>query len=141
MSEEKKVDITGLMVEATPGWEARVKELCKPKYFQVGIHINPELDNQISPEEFARLRKKLDLVQQAAEYMAAGMLKGTLKYPTDDIPLERWVAHVVGEGADQMNYQILLADAFFKQGQVNPSANPKDKAWRTYRPNSEGEPF
>jgi len=114
MANEKKVDITGLMVEATPGWEARVKELCKAENFGVSIYT-AGLHGKITEEERTRLLKKLKLVERAASYMAAGMLKGTIKYPTDDVPLEQWVAHVVGEGADQMNYQILLADAFFKK--------------------------
>ena len=114
MSEEKKVDITGLMVEATPGWEARTKELVKPEYFTATISISDSLMANLSSNERGRLLNKLLLVTQATEYMAAGMLKGTLKYPTDDVPLEQWVAHVVGEGADQFNYEILLADKFFK---------------------------
>jgi len=114
MQDEKRVDITGLMVEATPGWEARVKELARAEFFSARIVYSDKLSKQLSPSEHIRLDKKLDLVQQAAEYMAAGMLKGTLKYPTDDLTVEQWMAHVVGEGADQFNYEILLADKFFK---------------------------
>ena len=112
MTDEKKVDITGLMVEATPGWEARVKELAKPAHFVVDIYPIG-LSGKITDEEFSRLHKKLKLVAEAATYMAAGMLKGTIKYPTDDLPLDTWMAHVIGEGADQMNYQILLAHSFY----------------------------
>jgi len=122
MAEEKKVDITGLMVEATPGWEARVKELCKAEFFQASIEISEALLDKLSFDERKRLYKKLKLVEQAATYMAAGMLKGTLKYPTDNLTVEQWMAHVVGEGADQFNYEILLADAFFKERQAYTDA-------------------
>jgi len=114
MNEEKKVDITGLMVAATPGWEARVKKLARPEFFTAVINISDSMIAKLSNAERGRLFKKLLLVTQAAEYMAAGMVKGTIKYPTDDIPVEQWMAHVVGEGADQFNYEILLADAFFR---------------------------
>jgi len=113
MKEEKKVDITGLMVEATPGWEARVKELARAEFFQASVDLHPHLLGELTEVQIARLKVKLKLVEEAAEYMAAGMLKGTLKYPTDDVSLETWMAHVIGEGADQMNYQILLAHSFY----------------------------
>lgn len=112
MASKKKVDITGLMVQAKPGWEIRTKELAKPVFFWVSIGVDPGLREALSKQENKRLDKKLELVRQAATYMAAGMVKGTVKYPKDDLPVETWMAHVIGEGADQMNYQILLADAF-----------------------------
>ena len=111
---KKKVDITGLMVKAKPGWEKRAKELAKPEYFFIGIGVKAQLRGRLTVKEYNRLEKKLLLVREAATYMAAGMVKGTVKYPKDDLPVDTWIAHVVGEGADQMNYQILLADAFAK---------------------------
>ena len=111
---KKKVDITGLMVKAKPGWEKRAKELAKPEYFYVSIGVRPELTYSLTTRESIRLNKKLQLVREAATYMAAGMVKGTIKYTHDNYDVATWMAHVVGEGADQMNYQILLADAFAK---------------------------
>ena len=113
---KKKVDITGLMVKARPGWETRAEKLAKPKFFLIDIGLDPELVEGLSKKEHKRLVKKLLLVCEAATYMAAGMVKGTVKYPIDDPPVSTFMAHVVGEGADQMNYQILLADAFARKG-------------------------
>ena len=110
----KKVDITGLMVQAKPGWEKRAKELAKPVFFWVSIGLDPSLVEKLSKKEHTRLVKKLLLVREAATYMAAGMVKGTIKYEHDNYDVATWLSHVVGEGADQMNYQILLADAFAK---------------------------
>lgn len=114
-NEEKKVDITGLMHAPIPGWEKRVKELAKAEHFRVGIYVAPELSEKLSASENERLTWKLDLVADAVRYMAAGMLKGTVKYDTDAYTVEQWMAHVVGEGADQMNYQILLANGYAKE--------------------------
>jgi len=50
------------------------------------------------------------LVEEWASYMAAGMLKGTIKYETDEYELKTWMAHVIGEGSDQSCYQILMFD-------------------------------
>lgn len=107
-----KADITGLMAKAEPGWEERVARLAKPENFTIELWPSLVLDCQLSDSELERLHRKLKLVRQAALYMAAGMLKGTLKYGSDDYSLEQWFAHLLGEGADQMNYQLLLADAF-----------------------------
>ncbi len=110
----KKADITGLMVKAKPGWEARAKVLARPEFFWISIGLDPKLTKGLSRSEHERLVKKLLLVREAATYMAAGMVKGTVKYPKDNLSLSTWMAHVVGEGADQFNYEILLADAFAK---------------------------
>ena len=113
---KKKADITGLMVKPKPGWEKRTKELAKPIFFWVSIGIDPALRQKLTKSENLRLNKKLYLVRQAATYMAAGMVKGTVKYKHDNNDVATWMAHVVGEGADQMNYQILLANAFARKG-------------------------
>ncbi len=112
----KKVDITGLMVKAKKGWEKRGARLAKPEYFQISIGIDPALRTQtgLTQDEQKRLRIKLELVREAASYMAAGMVKGTIKYEHDNYDVKTWMAHVIGEGADQYNYEILLANAFAK---------------------------
>lgn len=107
-------DVTGLMVPPSDGWQERVAKLCKPEYFLVTVALKEELMQQLTPDELARLRRKMVLVQQCSAIMLAGMLKGTLKYPTDNYSVDQWVAHLVGEGADQMNYALLLADAHTK---------------------------
>ena len=111
---KKKVDITGLMVKPKPSWEKRAKKLAKPKFFIINIGVDPALRQKLTTKELDRLYAKLYLVREAATYMAAGMVKGTVKYTHDNNDVATWMAHVVGEGADQMNYQILLADAFAK---------------------------
>jgi hypothetical protein len=111
----QEVDVTGLMAQATPGWEQRAKDLAKPEYFVVDINPTLELARALGVEEYHRLRKKLEMVKMAAKIMAAGMVKGTVKYATDGYDLKQWVAHLLGEGADQMNYQLLLAHAFWAE--------------------------
>ena len=115
MSDDRKVDITGLMATPITNWEPRVKELCRPDNFRVYIDPTAALAVELSDRERTRLRRKLELVERYAQYMAAGMLKGTLKYPGDGYTLEQWVAHVVGEGADQSNYVVLMFDAWERE--------------------------
>ena len=40
---------------------------------------------------------------------------GTIKYATDNYDLKQWFAHLIGEGADQMNYQMLLFQAWYAE--------------------------
>ena len=110
----KKADITGLMTRAKPGWEKRTKELARPEFFTINIGVNPKLRKRLTPSEMDRLYTKLYLVREAATYMAAGMVKGTVKYDRDDLDVDTWMAHVVGELSDEMNYVMLLSDAYFR---------------------------
>ena len=106
----ENVDITGLMAKSTAGWEERAEALCKPEHFatMVVCKLPISKDSPLTDDEWARLNKKLKLVEEWAAYMAAGMLKGTIKYPQDTWDIKQWMAHLVGEGADQSNYQMLL---------------------------------
>ena len=113
MSEEKEVDILGTQAQSLPGWEERAKDLARYELFKVSINPNATLLAGLTEDEKKRLFKKLRLVSNAARYMAAGMVKGTIKYATDSYDLKQWFAHLIGEGADQMNYQMLLFQAWY----------------------------
>ena len=115
MSEEKEVDILGTQAHALAGWEERAKHLARYDLFKVTINPNAYLLTGLTEDEKKRLFKKLRLVSNAARYMAAGMVKGTIKYATDNYDLKQWFAHLIGEGADQMNYQMLLFQAWYKE--------------------------
>ena len=111
-----KADITGTMVKPKEGWQARVDALCKEEnFYDITIQPTMGLCMALSPDEYRRLCVKLQLVARSAKLQAVGMLKGTLKYERDDYSVEQWMAHLIGEGDDQMNYQILLADAYEKK--------------------------
>lgn len=112
-----EIDITGLSFKANPGWKERAQLLCKPENFDIDIHIKPKLLEQLSQEERERLWPKLEMVLEFASYMAAGQLKGTIKYPGDGLEVAEWFAHLIGEGADFANYQMLL----FKKWQSEQS--------------------
>ena len=113
--DKESVDILGTQAHALEGWEERAKDLAVSELFKVTINPNAYLLDKLSEDEKKRLFKKLRLVQNAARYMAAGMVKGTIKYATDKYPLSQWFAHLIGEGADQMNYQMLLFQAWYAE--------------------------
>lgn len=101
-----EADMTGQSLERNDGWEERVKELCKAENFSCRIAPCDIPFTSLSDEEWSRLRTKLLLIEQFACFMAAGMLKGTIKYPTDTWK-ERWQPNLFGETADMVNYLML----------------------------------
>lgn len=127
MAEERSVDITGTMSTPVPDWEIRTKQLAKPEFWYVEFKADAQLWHELSEEERTRLGKKMEMVAEAARWMLAGMVKGTVKYARDDWTMDRWMAHLVGEGADQMNYQLLLFNAYH-QKKAEEESKVK-KAW------------
>lgn len=104
------------MQKAKLGWEERAERLCKAEKFFVAVDVLPSLMMELTDEEFVRLNLKLGLVKEFAGYMAAGILKGTLKYERDDYSVDQWMAHLVGESADLANYIVLLFNTFRGEG-------------------------
>lgn len=111
-----KVIVETLGAKAQPDWKERAARLCVPESFDVKITFDSPSYLGLSLDEYDRLQYKLQLVERAARYMAAGMLKGVLKYTGDEVTLEQWMANLIGEGADKMNYDMLTLDAFERGG-------------------------
>lgn len=126
----EKVDITGTMATPIEGWQERVEKLAKPGGWGVEISMSRDLFHALTAEELLRLDKKVAMIAEATKWMLAAMVKGTLKYTSDDWTVDRWMAHLIGEGADQMNYQILLFNAWQKQKQEEEDAIARtQRAW------------
>lgn len=100
----------GGVAHPVPGWEKDISWV-SDSLFIVNVRPGLEVYDRLTDEQRKRLSKKLVLVERAARHLASGMLKGTLKYDSDDYTVQRWLAHVVDEGADLMNYYMLLAEA------------------------------
>ena len=62
-----------------------------------------------------RLKYKLNLVEQRAELLARGMLKGTLKYDRDELSVDEWLEFLGDDATDTINYIDLLKDARRKE--------------------------
>lgn len=110
-----EADITGTLHTVNNGWQERTKQLVHPDHFHVEIKPNQLLLDKLTTTERARLAGKILLVEEFASCMAAGMLKGTIKYPTDGYSLSGWFSSVLGEGADFANYIILAHKEFMEE--------------------------
>lgn len=116
--------VTGTQNGANPGWQERAERLCRPKNWTVQILPNQTLYEGLTTAEWEQVQRYIALVAEGARYMMAGMVKGTIKYPVGTEPMEYWLDHLIGEGADQMNYQLLLADAARRQAKPHASRDP-----------------
>src|SRR3990172_2759486 len=92
-------------------WEERAARLAVPENFHITFAFMNVLQRELSEPELARFRKKQELVRKAAQHLLANMLKGTIKYRTDSLTVEQWLAHSVDEAADLLNYMMLLTAA------------------------------
>ena len=101
-------NVTPNGLETNPDWSERLRGLqdIDPLFF-VGINMTFDLKRHLTPEEIMRMNEKLPKVQEFAREMAFGMLKGVIKYPTDEHTPEEWRAEARAELADTVNYHIL----------------------------------
>ena len=102
-------------LETNIDWEDRYEELGNVNSFVVDINIGYHLSTQLSPSEYKRLQLKLRLVEKYARKLAVGMLKGTLKYPTDNWSVEQWMHEQEDEEVDRLNYLLLKQNAINKE--------------------------
>ena len=96
--------------EINDGWEERFQAVKDKPVIEVSVSASPSLAYgkcSLSREDQRRLLCKLQLVEDEAEKMALAMLKGTLKYKSDDLTPEQWNDHSEEERIDQNNYLLL----------------------------------
>ena len=109
------------MPNVNPGWEERLATLKDPRSFSIAVE--PNWGNLrpagLTIEEYKRLCPKLELVREFALKMAYGMLKGTLKYPTDDYSIEQWLAGEDDDTVDAVDWRLLRMNAMKKEGMVS----------------------
>ena len=67
--------------------------------------------DKLDIEQTKRTKLKLATVRKSAAIQAAGMLKGTLKYSYDTTDVRTLLEHLLQEGADQQNYNMMLVGA------------------------------
>ena len=109
------IDTLGVNQEHRPNWMERAERLARPELFHAEVNLRRELWSYLSPQEQATLHHHLDLIQQWAKYMAAGMMKGVLKYDGRPRPVDDWMSNLLGEAVDVANYQMLMYDAWRTQ--------------------------
>ena len=82
----------------------RIEKLVKPEYFNTIIIVEKELIKQLSEDELARLYDKLTVVKDLANKLAARMVKGTIKYSSDNWTELQWDEYLEDDLLDSVNY-------------------------------------
>jgi len=80
--------------------------------FQVQIHFDVQhpIYQALTKKERTRTEQKLTLVKQAAIRLAVAMLKGTVKYPTDNHTIREWLEYALDDAGDAFQYLHLIRD-------------------------------
>ena len=116
---QKQEDLTmteTVRAAVNEGWQERAKEICHLDNFEVFIHMNPDMG--LTHDESERLQSKFDLVAEYARHMAMNMVKGTVKYVTDQYDLETWMVEEEDDHVDSDNYWLLRRQAMQKAGLI-----------------------
>ena len=102
-------------LETNADWEDRYEKINEPSNFDVVIYPFANITYRLSKTEAERLQNKLRLLEDYTRKLAVGMLKGTLKYPTDNWSVEQWMHEEEDEEIDRLNYRLLKQNAINKE--------------------------
>ena len=98
-------------VEINEGWEERYEAI------KARVHMHLPIsrfldglvsDDLLTPSEHTRALWKITLLEPFVTRMVVNMIKGTLKYTTDDWPAETWQDMGLDDKVDGINYELLL---------------------------------
>lgn len=108
--------------EPNPGWEDRYKEIAE-YIADEGMVFNPdslliELEGAslITRDEFVRSSWKIRLIRPFLTRMVLNMIKGSIKYPTDDWSTKIWQSMGMDDKVDSVNYDLLFEDHLRRLG-------------------------
>ena len=114
--------------------QARIDKLARPEHFVVWITMEDTFHSELSDDEYLRIRDKLQLVKQIAAKLAANMVKGTLKYDTDEWSVDQWLDYATDDAVDTVNYLFLMKDERERElklhriqlGEIYPAGDTSD---------------
>jgi len=92
----------------------RINHLAIPEHFMVNIQADNDVGQKLTEQQYKRLEYKLRIVENIAQELAARMLKGTLKYNTDDHSPAEWFSMMQDDQFDTINYTGLLKNKMKK---------------------------
>ena len=100
-------------------WDEELLELCTPDSFTVTIHYEAGLMRKLAEagytvskleEIMTRMTPKIKMIEGLAAKQVSGMLKGTLKYAHDESSIDEWIAYLLDDAGDGLNYAYLLVE-------------------------------
>ena len=106
--------------EVNPGWEARYQIVRNRVHISIDTKFLAQLgaDGIITGPEVGRSRWKIALLEPFVTRMVVNMLKGSIKYTTDDWSAETWQDMGMDDKADGVNYELLFHEYLRKEGKI-----------------------
>ncbi len=106
--------------KVNPNWERR--------YNQIREHLTIPIDTSflaamvgtgdLTMDQANRSRWKIKLIEPFVTRMVVNMIKGSIKYTTDDWSAETWQDMGMDDKADGINYGLLFEDYLHKEGLI-----------------------
>jgi len=109
-------------VDVNPGWAGRYREIQKQVYVEIpaaSLLYKLETKGLLNADEVSRSLPKLALLEPIITRMVVNMIKGTVKYPTDDWSLDTWIDMGMDDLVDSLNYSALLQHSIKQQGLIH----------------------
>jgi hypothetical protein len=95
------------------GWEERLVKV--DTALDVWLMWRMRLGADLGEDEVKRMEPKVKIVERAARKMLLNMIKGTLKYPSDEYDVRTWLRLLQDDGTDSLMYSYLLEGAIHEQ--------------------------
>lgn len=103
--------------------------------FVIDIRFNTQhpIYLALTPDERLRTEQKLTLVREEALRLAIAMLKGTVKYPTDNRTVREWVDFAIDDAGDAYQYLHFIKERLAKEEQDREDSRDDDAFERRTR--------
>ena len=118
-------NIMAEQAQVNPNWEPRYQKIRENLYIPIGTKFLAQMvaAGMLSEDEANRSRWKIKLIEPFVTRMVANMVKGSLKYTTDDWLSETWQDMGLDDAdmefkADGINYGLLFEDYRRKEGLI-----------------------
>ncbi len=109
-----------MIATVNPGWEERYAKLLA-SFPQINLEANKIALSLIAAgvcteEEAARAQWKIRLIEPFVTRLVVNMIKGSMKYTTDNWSGDTWSEMGMDDQADGVNYGLLFKDHLRKEG-------------------------
>jgi hypothetical protein len=106
--------------QVNEGWEERYHHIRENFYqtINTGFLSDMVVDGALSASEATRAQWKIKLLEPFVTRLVVNMIKGTIKYTSDDWSEETWQDMGRDDKADSINYDLLFQDWMRERGYI-----------------------
>ena len=106
--------------KVNPNWERRYNQIRERLTIPIDTSFLAAMvgTGDLTMEQANRSRWKIKLIEPFVTRMVVNMIKGSIKYTTDDWSAETWQDMGMDDKADGINYGLLFEDFLRKAGKI-----------------------